>query len=939
MKVHVKQIKKNNLITILILALCIPDLHAALSLPEQKKGVTAFLPDEVSDQPVAPAPEPPETVSAEEAVGPVPTPPEPEPTAETPDAPPTEAPSAEEEAATTPETPEEQAEISAEVPAEDVHEPSKQEILDQLDEQTETPQESLEEESGSLDLPSDKHVETSDDGSEISSVQDIEKEADPLNVVYLGDSLRPWEIGDPDELIEFDFDNAELTVLVAYIEKRFGLTFIIDDQLKPMPQGGKSILGTKVSFRTHQPLSKKQAWDIFVSFLDMAGVSPQPLGRKGLFKLTTNAKDSPFSISKGPLPTFIGVDPSLIPQNDVRIRYVYFVENASLGIIEGVINSMISNTAPRPIPFPELRAIIMCDKATNIRAILEIIRELDRVNMPETLAVIKLKRADATKVVQLYQSLIGGKQDNSMAAKLFGARKSSTKALLSDAVRIIAEPRTNSLILLGSMQDIKSVEEFVQIVDRSQEASFSPLYVYQLKYVDAESVAKILNEAVDFKKDSDAAKVGGVRDGEKYFKQMSITPEPSGNRLVINADYEDYLKIYETLQRIDVEQPQVAIRVLIVNVDVTQDKDFGVQMRNKKPGLDGFIGDSINFQTSGLDSAAGPAPVIENTVGTGATRLLGNLVQLASSTFTGAPALSPGATYMTLGSDMYGVWGMLRVLETYTRISVVANPFLVTTHKFPAIVKLGETRRVQTGTVFGVGETSNTIADLSANLEVKITPQISYEGFITLNVEVNIEQFTSTTQTSGNRTIKTVKTNLLVANKDVVALGGLIRETIVETTSKVPILGNVPILGWLFKNKSQDVVRESLVILICPQVIPPNKQEIAHQFTKEHLNSSRKLAQDAFSPSEKIDPIHRWFFQDSLTEESRKIDEFSDAPDRYIDENTRKLMEHERNEKKLAEHPRKKLNGEAIKPATPKNSKNNVVTARAKNQPKKEERA
>ena len=381
----------------------------------------------------------------------------------------------------------------------------------------------------------------------------------------------------------------------------------------------------------------------------------------------------------------------------MRIRYVYFVENTSLDVIKNVIDAMKSASAPNLIIFPELRALMMTDKASNIKAILEVVRELDRVNIPETLSIIKLRRTDATKVADLYKSLVKdeSQQPGMGGMRLLGGRKQSTSSYFPEGTRVIAEPRTNTLILLGNKDVIRKIEEFiVKEVDKELDAPFSPLHVYKLKYVAAEAIANILKEAVQFQTDTEAAKYGGVRDGDKYFKSLTITPEKTGNRLIINADYEDYLKLYEILQKIDVEQPQVAIKVMILEVDLTDMRNFGTQIRNKKPGIDGLVGNNVNFQTSGLagvpnpTGATGGTSVVENPNGTGATRLLGNLINLLTADTT------PGGTFVTLGSDIYGVWGLFTVLQSLTNVSIISNPFLVTTHKYPASVSIGNTRRV-----------------------------------------------------------------------------------------------------------------------------------------------------------------------------------------------------------------------------------------------------
>lgn len=698
--------------------------------------------------------------------------------------------------------------------------------------------------------------------------------------VYLGTYLEPWE-GDPHDLVEFLFENAELSTLLQYVEQRFNVTFILDDSLQPLPQGGKSIAGTKISFKTHKPLSRKDAWDLFVTFLDMAGLAPVPGPGKRTYKLLPSVDPkAPRNATHSPLPTFIGVDPSMVPNNDTRIRYIYFVSNASLDVITNVLNMMKSATSPDLRSLPELNAIIITDKASNIKGMLAVVKELDQANMPESLAVIKLKRTDATKAAQLYGALASKTQDQSFAAQLFRTRRQPTAEYFSEFTRVIPEPRTNSLIVLGSRESIKKITDFiVNIVDQKDSLPEVPLYVYRLKYLDAATMAEILSSAVKFGENSPAGKVGGVRDEDKYLKKVTITAEKTTNTLVINADYEDYSKIFDLLQKLDIEQPQVALKVFILNVDLTDNKAFGMQIRNKIPGVAGLIGNDTNFQTSGLagDTAVG---IVENTAGTGATRLLGDLVKLASG-------IQPGSTVVSLGSDAFGVWGMLNMLETYTRFTIVANPFLVTTHKYPALFSIGESRRVQNTTAFGTASQNQLgFISLDADLTVSITPQISRDGLVTLDVKVNLDQFTDTNVNSpnGNRTTKRVETSVIVADNEVLALGGLVRETTQVTSSRVPILGSIPLLGWLFKNKTVQKLRSSLLILILPEIIQPNNSDSANMFTRSKVLDAKDLLIENRSPSDNRDPIHRWFFHDNRQDDTNFIDRFTETKGLYTQE-------------------------------------------------------
>jgi len=444
---------------------------------------------------------------------------------------------------------------------------------------------------------------------------------------------------------------------------------------------------------------------------------------------------------------------------------------------------------------------------------------------------------------------------------------------------MIPELRTNSLILLGPAKALKKIEEFItHYVDKKLDLPFAPIHTYQLKYTDSEAVAKIITDVVQFHGGSnEAQKSGGVRSGEKYFKDVSIVSEKSGNRLIITSSYDDFLKIKELIEKIDVEQPQIALKVFILSVDIIDDRTIGSQIRNKIPTLEALLGKSINFQTSGLNGS----PIIENTMATippggevgGAYKLLGNLLNIARN------ILTPGNTMISLGTDAFGVWGLLQLLQTYSHVDVVANPFIVTTNRQPAIISVGETRRIVTGKIVTASATP-TYGDKDAKLTVNIVPQISYEGYITLTIKIEVNDFTSTDVESGNTIERSINTNVIIKNREFLALGGILKDKIIETESKVPILGNIPILKWLFTNKSKSSQKSSIIILILPEIIPTNIHE--NTLTREAIDSLRSNILSTKSSAGARDPIDRMFFKAHETPIIDIMDSFEKSSHKYV---------------------------------------------------------
>ncbi len=769
--------------------------------------------------------------------------------------------------------------------AEDSQESQKQPNNDQLNEQVAT--------------QDDKTSEQQEHSKTEETTQDEERslqEAQPLNHPYYLDAYaRPWkDAAEAPERISFEFEDAQLINVIRYVEKQFNLTFILDDVLDPVPKGGQSALGTKVTFRTHEPLTREQAWNVFLSFLDMAGLGPRPGPYKDSYRITTTNAKSEMSIFRDPLPTYIGVHPDQLPSSDMRVRYVYFIRNASMDVIRNIMVQMQSAQAPQPIAFPEMRAIMMSEKAYNIQAIMRVVRELDTVTQPETMSVIKLKKTDAQRVAKLYQSLIqeDEKQQN-LSSRLLSGRHEQKVRYFPTGTRVIPEPRTNTLIILGTQESIAKIEEFItQEIDRDINVPFKPTHIYTLNHVKADAAKTLLDEALKFQGSSqEAAKHGGVRDGDQYFKPVSIIAEPTGNRLIITADYTDYYKIEDLLNQLDIEQPQVAIKVLLININLNDQREAGTQIRNKVPGTEGLLSDHVNFQTSGL---AGNSNVITNDSSTtGAQRLLGDLINLA------AQSTSIGSTFLTLGSDKFGVWGLFRLLQTYTHSNIISNPFLVTTNKTAAQIEIGETRRVPEAIVKGNQETTS-FKDLSANLEVKITPQISYEGYVTLDLRVTDAQFTAAAgdaPSSGNRNERIVENSVIMADKDILALGGLIRTSIQETESGIPVLKDIPGFGYLFKNKSKTYGRESLLILISPEIIPPENTHIAGRYTDTKAEEAKEtVTTDAYGYIRQ-DPFHRWFFKDADDEGVDLVKDYMAREKRYTtfpeESNTKSTSEQE----------------------------------------------
>ncbi len=716
-------------------------------------------------------------------------------------------------------------------------------------------------------------------------------------------------VNNENDKIEFHFENADLQNLVTQIETLYDVTFIPDDAISPLGPGGKAIKGNKISFKTQKPLSKKEAWDLFITFLNIAGFAVVPEADPKRYRIVSIEK-----AQKSPVPVYIGVDPSVLEEirdNDQMIRFVYFIENTKLETLTPIVDSLRS-TASSLVPLQELNAFLITDKAYNIKTLMKIVKELDKVSMPQAMSILKLQSADALEVKQLYDTL-AQTDDKSITARLFPARKQPTSLYFPESTRMIAEPRTNSLILLGTRDAINKIEEFIKKnVDVALDKPYSPLHTYQLKYADAESIANIMNEVTKFGRETEAGKSGGVRGGDKYLKPMTFIAEKATNQLIVKGDADDFFKAKQIIEKLDEEQPQVAIEVLILAVDLNKQKELGAQLRSKEPGPSGLIGKNVEFQTSGFLGAG----IQEKTNGvSGSRRLLADLVDLA--TRAGA-----GNTVLTLGEDLLGVWGIFRALQTVSNAQIISNPFITATSNTKSTVSIGETRRAVTATIIGGTQPTNTFDDLEAKLEVSITPQINSDGMIIMELTVDIVDFVGAAGQLNqfDRNHRTITTKTIVVDREVLALGGFIQNKTGESLSKTPLLGDIPILGWLFKNKSKQAVKTNLLILISSRIIDSAKEKDIKRFTSERIDGYYGTMQEMRDVSEKKDPIYKVFFEPKEDDVEKTVESF--------------IFERGRNEKIAHNNKRKQKRSGNKKRSRKNNKKTTTVAAHKKTKTK-----
>jgi type II secretory pathway component GspD/PulD (secretin) len=458
------------------------------------------------------------------------------------------------------------------------------------------------------------------------------------------------------------------------------------------------------------------------------------------------------------------------------------------------------------------------------------------------MSVIMLREASAQEVVALYESLNGKSDPNK---KFYGIKEVDSRSYFSHEVKMISEPRSNSLIILGSKENVERVENFIkEYVDTEIAYTGRRLRNIKIEFIDAVKLAKTLSDITRFGKSFEIGEVGGMRAGERYFGNISFNADVSSNNLLVLASDDDYELILPVIKKLDQRQPQVALEILIVDVDYSIVKRLGTAMRNPCPG-------NVNFQSLSY-STNQTTTVINQTDGS----LLGNLLNLVNLT-------SPGSFVLSLGRE--SVWALFNISEELLGANTIAHPFLTTVNKYPAIISVAEERRVVSATVTNNNNAIQENMTLPAKLEVRVLPQISSDGTINLDVTVLDEKFSEPDNFSnGNKISRSVRTVADVKDGQALAIGGLnqyLNEG--KRSGPAPFISNIPILGNLFTARTEQNRNRNLLILIFPTILTTDDESSKkiNRFTNQKANHVYDMINERSSVlASSRDPIYQWFF-------------------------------------------------------------------------------
>ncbi|MBW2004457.1 MAG: type II secretion system secretin GspD [Deltaproteobacteria bacterium] len=588
--------------------------------------------------------------------------------------------------------------------------------------------------------------------------------------------------------VTIDFDNVDIGLFIKFISELTGKNFVVD----------KGVKG-KVTIISPTRISVKEAYRVFESVLDVHGFTTVPAGSiiKIVPALHARSKNIETRLR----------EEAIAPEDKVVTQLIP-LEYANPDELIKIFRPLISKSS-MIVPYTPTRMLIVTDVLSNIKRLLKIVEAIDVKGIGEEISVIPLEHATASSLskplVSIFQKAV---------------RRAKKGAPLSPVVRIMAEERTNSLIILATEDDTLRIKKLIQLLDKEIPRGEGDIHVYYLQNANAEDLVKVL-AALPSEEKKQAAKGRAP----VISKEVQIVADKATNSLVIKAKKHDYLVIEDIIKKLDIPRRMVYIEALIMEVNVDKEFRLGVEWL----GMQDF---TYHGRKGGYFAGSGGAGGVGDYSG---------IKGLAGGTLPSGFSLGVVGEAITIGNVVFpNVAAILQAYQKDSDVNILSTPQILTTDNEEAEIKVGENVPYITKDATG-DQTYQTYEYKDVGVTLKITPQINQERFVRLKIfQENITLKKGAEEYRPTTLKRSAETTVIVKDKNTVVIGGIIGESTERGAYHVPCLGDIPCLGSLFKSKSRSQNKTNLFIFLTPHIIEnPIEARKIYDEKKEEIDKIR----------------------------------------------------------------------------------------------------
>lgn len=621
----------------------------------------------------------------------------------------------------------------------------------------------------------------------------------------------------PETIESFDYPNADITDVVKAISELTGKNFIID----PGVRG-------KITILAPSKITVAEAYKAFLSALAINGYALVPSGNFLKIRSARNAQ-------RDGIDTYSG---SYYPNSDQMITRIINLKHIQAEAVNRDLRILTSKDGEMSIYAPT-NSIIISDYGANIERIMKIISQLDIPGFEDQLEVIPIRFAKAKDIAELVSKIVNkGETGGNNRGGTFTAgvprfsRPATTQGQQGSAYfMVIPDDRSNSLVVTGNKAGIAKIKKLLGQLDfRIRPEDAGGVYVYYVRNGDAEKIAATLSGVAKDAGPKPASGGGagfspvisptsGIQSAQQeiFGGDVKITADKGTNSLVIVASKQDYEVVLNLLKQIDIARDQVFVETVIMEMSLQDALNWNVGFFQYANNGDGT--------SSGLHSGfnGGDATTLQDLVNPMGGR--GALLGFGSGDKLKITPIGGTGTSIEIPSLI----GFINFLKTNANANILSTPQIMAMDNQEATIEVGD--RVVTGVqnntgTAGVGTSVQTPIFDDATIKMKIKPFISpASNTIRMELDNQVKQLSNVQapkaladQTQGIAT-RSIKTNIVVPNGDTAVLGGLMRETDSENIVKVPLLGDIPVVGWLFKSRTISKGKTNLLMFLTPTIV------------------------------------------------------------------------------------------------------------------------
>ncbi len=621
----------------------------------------------------------------------------------------------------------------------------------------------------------------------------------------------------PDMIESFDYPNAEVLDVVKAISELTGKNFVVDPQVRG-----------KITIMAPSRLTVAEAYKVFLSALAVNNMAVVP--GDGFYKIKP-ARDA----QKDSIETYSG---AYYPSSDQMITRIVKLKYISADEVNKNLRFLASKNGDIN-PYPPTNSVIVSDYGSNVDRIVKIINQLDVAGFEEQMEVIRIRNARAKDIADLIDQIINKGQKSQQGG--FGAgiprfnRPGGPEGASSSSTEVyslvVPDERTNSIIVVGNKAGIAKIRRLVDRLDfKLRNDENGGVNVYYVKHSEAEAIANTLNGiAAESKKaqeqQAQPAPGGmGMRppgaspaaSNAIFGSDVKVAADKITNSLIITAAKPDFEIIKSILAKLDIARDQVFVKAIIMEMISNTSDNWKISYYKFQEGTDGAA--RAGFSSGGLDQIVSPLNDKGAVLGFGSGSNVN--VKIGDKSFAVPNLMS-----------------FINILKSTVAANVLSTPQIMALDNEESEIEVGEKVPVamnqsNTGTTV-----QNSVQRENVTIKLKMTPYISPEDD---TVQMKIDQqvagiakqdaigsASELAKVALATTTRSIKTQIVVNSGETAVLGGLMRDSDSEDVTKIPVLGDIPVLGWLFKSRAISKQKTNLLVLITPRII---------RSTQDHAN-------------------------------------------------------------------------------------------------------